>query len=363
MRNMLTSAVGLVMVAALSLPASAGAESEVTALAGSAQALACPTTTLCYAVAELGPLERSQTGVVTIVGGHEKRYQRVRSAFSLSGISCPTSGFCLAVGSTPSLVRGVLVEVRNGKIAKTSQLPWVPDVVDCPSAEGCVIVGHTMVHRNKIVFNTLLVAVVSGTTVKAFHEQRFSGKSVGAAGLSCASTSACELAGSTEPGGHYFFEAIGAGATLGSPHFSQLLDTDNDVGVACPAGQSICYLTGRSLSAPQGVLYSATIGGSTLTQVSTFNAELFHLSCLTVAQCTGAGDGVSFETGPAGPPPALDTFTNGQPGPVQEQFPGLLRPIDGGGFTDVVTTSATTWSAIAPSATKRKTAFIRGTIS
>lgn len=353
--------IGVLAGAMLALPVTAAA-ATTTGTVLQSDSVACPTTTVCYTTAGRKPPGRTlagiQAGVQTVVNGRETAFRVIKPAFAMSGISCPTSGFCLAVGTTFAF-RGILVQVSHGRVTKERQLPWEPDYVDCPSADHCVIVGQTTAYRN----HTIKAAVVDGTTVTRSSTHRFSSKEAAASALSCASVSACELAGETQPGAHYFFENIGANAKLGTPHFSQLLNTDNTVGIACPLGQSTCYLTGinHSPGAAVGALYSATIGGSTLAQVSTFAAELFHLSCLTLTHCTGGGIGPP-ELGPVAPHPAVVTFTNGQPGPV-EQFPGLPTAGYGGGFVGVDTTSANTWVGIAESSQKSKTAFIRGTTS
>lgn len=328
------------------LVASAGATTTVTRIGGADYGLACPTRTLCYTLGN----SKAHGELITVAGHRETRHQAVAKARYLYDISCPSSRFCLAVGTTSS-DHGILVNVRHGTVADQVVLPWIPTLVACPAADRCVIAGGA-----RHVATAIEVALTSGTSVRTQHKSRLpaSAKQVNAEALSCASLSACELLGETQPssGPHDFLESVGAGATPGRPQFSRVLNTFSGAGLACPLHQDTCYVTGLIVGFSGGALYSVRIGGTSLTRVSTYSGTLYQLACVTLARCTGAGDS-SSSTGTIVVP-----FMHGHPGHATHFHMPQLS--DGGGFRAVAMGSTSSWTAIGGSKASRKTTLVRG---
>jgi hypothetical protein len=99
-------------------------------------AVACPTTTTCYAVGYLNGSSSTSGAVVTITNGVPSSAQTVSGTGTLTGIACPTPDTCLALGGISGGT--AVVPIVDGTVGtvQTDTGPSLQDI-DCPSANQC----------------------------------------------------------------------------------------------------------------------------------------------------------------------------------------------------------------------------------
>jgi hypothetical protein len=349
----------VVLLVTLALPAASAARTTVKHLRGSYGGLACATAKTCFTL--------SERGVTTLVNGSAKRSRVLPRFKSTRAISC-AGDYCEIVGTATSKGRGVVVVLSHGKLGKARLLPLVPDVVSCPAAGDCIVAGGALGPAGEL--TTIAAAeVVDGKLIaksRYVFARKVSAPSVLA--LSCSSPSACELVGDVlaEPAGGSanFLIGLGSRAKIGRPYFAASGDADllsGAGGLACPIGTQTCYVTGVPRSQAQaddgmGVLYSVSVGGRSLRRVSTVQAGLDVISCLSLRYCIAGA--VDQSTGT----PGVIGFTNGKPG-VLHLFGALesllVNPY--AGFTGLARTTMVRFIGLGPSASSG-TEVVLGTV-
>jgi hypothetical protein len=86
--------------------------------------------------------------VVLRAGGPNGPVRAVPGTRTLSSITCPATGNCIAVGSASGIGPGVVVEVaRDGTPGPVRAVPGVNTLLDvaCPTATTCIATGHLSV--------------------------------------------------------------------------------------------------------------------------------------------------------------------------------------------------------------------------
>lgn len=196
----------------------------------------------------------------------------------LSGVSCPSAGFCMAVGQVgPSyLTEGEfsvapLADSMDGG-SWTSHPAPVPagstagalDGVSCTSATACVAVGTTTDASG----TWPLVEVWNGTAWAIAAVSAPTGATAGSlAAVSCTSAASCVAVGS-------FTTSTGADPALGGPFVPLVAQWDGTAWTSqsapVPAGAATAALTGLSCTSPTACV---AVGSSSTTAPG--NAELY----------------------------------------------------------------------------------------
>ncbi len=287
----------------LQLPALAAAQS-VTATAtvhgATLDAVSCPRTTLCIAVGA----RKTAHGVAPLAEkwtGHRWVVQSIAVPRSgqadLTGVSCPTSKDCTAIGEAiGSRTRvGLFAEQWNGTKWHISQSGNPRGVkqgnlaaVSCARSSYCVAVGSSQPGKKETALSErwngsswkmLKAAAVSGSVVLA--DVSCTGTfcmAVGQAGRSLLHVTAEQLTGST-------WTARTVPAPAGS-NFSSLY------GVWC-SGQSYCLAVGQTQGTFNGAVAYVYNGGWSRQTVSGKNQILFGISCTGPARCMAVGSGLT----------------------------------------------------------------------
>ena len=155
-------------------------------------AIACPSTTTCYAVGENSSYDGG-TILATTNSGSTWSAQTVPSGTRfLNGIACTSTSTCYAVGQNSSLDGGIIFTTTNSGSTWSSQT--VPSGtrslfgVACPSARTCYAVGENSSSSGGII----LVTTNSGST---WSTQTVPSGTALLSGIACTSTTACYAAG------------------------------------------------------------------------------------------------------------------------------------------------------------------------
>ncbi len=104
--------------------------------------IACPTSSLCYAVGQAGPLGPGV--VVPITNGAPGVVQKVAVTRTLYGITCPTSDTCFAVGTDTAGSTGMVLAITNGGLGDVQSAPGSKTLrsIACPTSDTCYAVGE-----------------------------------------------------------------------------------------------------------------------------------------------------------------------------------------------------------------------------
>ncbi len=111
-------------------------------------AIACPTSTACYAVGKNVLANGTATGaVVSIANGSVVDVQPVPGTHELYGIACSTSDTCFAAGNndlSPKSSAGVVVSLTSGSVDYVQSVAAASILrgIACPSSTLCVAVGQ-----------------------------------------------------------------------------------------------------------------------------------------------------------------------------------------------------------------------------
>ena len=224
---------------------------------------------------------------------------------SLGGVSCPSASFCMAVGGyyTSSGGGGQLAYTWNGSAWSVVTVPALPagdadpsfDGVSCPSAGFCMAVGsyYTSSGGGGLFADTWNGSAWSAVTVPALP----TGASGSLTGVSCPIASSCMAVGS------YYSSSAGGQLTdtwngsTWSAVATPALPTGASgslTGVSCPIASS-CMAVGSYYSSSAGGQLADTWNGSTWSAVAVPSAptgarySLDELSCTSTTFCVGVG--------------------------------------------------------------------------
>jgi photosystem II stability/assembly factor-like uncharacterized protein len=336
---------------------------------GQLDAVSCASAKRCWAVGVAGPDPASPTGATVIVatrdGGASWQAQHSAGASppQLSGVSCPSTTECMAVGSTGASLPGsgvVLTTSDGGATWSPATVPANALAVTSVTCDGpaCVAIvsdgtstwsalttdfGQTWQRAGTLptafVPGNDLLCTPIGTCLVAGYVPTGSGHGTGAIALStdgghtwapatvpsgsgvlqsvaCTSTASCVAAGTTSstvsdvvPAKGQLLRSTDGGHTWTT--VSAALPVDDVYAVACPSAQQ-CAMVGTKWTGfpavATGALAQSLNGGQTFRASSGAYVPLTltALSCPTVAGCVAVGgDTVARLTlVPAGHPPA-----------------------------------------------------------
>ena len=320
---------------------------------GDLGAISCATARRCWAVGEASPDAAAHPGSATVIvatrnGGRSWHAQHVAggSTPELSGVSCPTTRDCIAVGSDgASLPGGVVVATTNGGAT------WTPVssptgaltvmAVSCSSVSACLAVvsdGSSLWSATSTDFGQAwqregtmpssflasndLSCTTGGPCLVAGYVPTGTGTGEGAVALSddggqtwslasvpagvgvlrsatCSSASACLAAGSTSaalidivPAKGALLDSADGGHTwqpvTGSPPVADVFDME------CPSSK-VCAMVGtiwegNPAVGTGGVAQSGDAGATfSLSSAAYVPLTLTALSCPTAATCFAAG--------------------------------------------------------------------------
>jgi photosystem II stability/assembly factor-like uncharacterized protein len=272
--------------------------------AGNAQpsALACPTARRCIAVggrtagaSTTGAAVRSEDGGRnwTVISNLP------RGVGQLASISCPTLGFCMAVGSAVDQSFGVaVVSTRFGRHWKVVALPPGEKslgLVTCSAQTHCIAVGG-----GPSGFATTIITTSNGgrTWETASVPSAITSQGIpGASGISCPGVAQCFIVGdSVVPDGGpsgYIWTSADGGAHWSTETLP--LDTNFLNAISCVT-TAHCVVVGGGVLPRGGVVRSiltTSNGGQTWVSqvVPTLAAGLSGVSCSTADECTAVGGG------------------------------------------------------------------------
>ena len=229
----------------------------------------------------------------------------------LTGVSCPTKSFCVAVGETRDGNRGVaLVTTNSGRGWTHLSLPRGEGslaLVSCRSVSNCVLVGGgpfggatviTTTNGGKSWAQTRLPQAPPGTDISE--------------GISCPSTRCFIVGGYTledgTPSGLIF-----TSSNSGKLWTSQSLPsgTTGLLGISCRTPTS-CVVVGGGYGGVGGIILTTTDAGETWTPRSEPVAAsgLESVSCPAIDRCVAAGNSPSA-TSPSGIRPVVATTSDG----------------------------------------------------
>ena len=229
----------------------------------------------------------------------------------LTGVSCPTKRFCVAVGETPDGSRGVALVTRNfGREWTHLSLPRGEGglaLVSCRSVNNCVLVGGLLNGA------TVITTTDGGKSwAQTSLPQAPPGRDI-SEGISCPSSTRCFIVGGfTEgdgtPSGLAFTSADG-----GKRWTSQSLPsgTTGLFGVSCRT-PTTCVVVGGGYGGVDGIVLTTTDAGETWTPRSQPAAVsgLQNVSCPTLDQCVATGSSPSASSPPV-PQPMVATSSDG----------------------------------------------------
>lgn len=226
-------------------------------------AVACPTTIVCFAVG-------SQTIIATTNGGASWSVQHPGLTASLNGISCPSATICYAVGDG-----GVILATTNGGVTWISQDSGGAGSlygVSCPSVTTCFASGG----RGDFTKGTQIVSTTNGGATWALLDTTGVDGYVHY-GISCPAPNICI--------------AVGPASIARTADGGQTWDWNGIIGanlngISCPTS-STCVAVGDS-----GAIETTTNGGTSWAAAPGIPPALFRaVSCPNTNTCAVAGDG------------------------------------------------------------------------
>lgn len=273
----------------------------------SLDAVACPSPATCYAVGFGGG---SYDGVIvaTTDGGTTWRSQSTPvggddTSGYLSGVACPSTTTCYAVGSDEGTSTADILATTNGGATWMAQVPAAQEVnqarslaaVACSSVADCLAVGS----------DGLLSTTDGGTTWN--NEDDLLGVALGGEpdGVACPSATTCYVvAGGTS-------KNIVVTTDGGTTWTVRTLSSPTSLtGVACPSTTECFAVAGTgSIASPHSAFLAATTDGATTWDTATLPGGLdglFGVACASTDECDAvgvtspSGDGVVIATTDAG---------------------------------------------------------------
>jgi hypothetical protein len=295
---------------------------EVTAV----NAVACPTQTTCIGVGFLNQNSLT-TNVLGISrnshGWHRQTMAEPNNAATwLTGVACPTSKECVAVGrfDTPTFAAPI-AETRRFGTWSIQAVPWPANTggawltaIACPAADLCIAVGNysfgggAEVDPNVLPFAdewngttwTMLPAVsIPPNQLDAFLN-----------GIACISVTSCVAVGYTDNGaGDSVLIEAWNGATWSAQPATVSTDALDPrlASVSCASG-TLCFASGYEghTQGPQTALVEGWNGSTWSVQPapSSYQGDLTGVSCASTVFCMATGD--ILNAGPGIGPSALE---------------------------------------------------------
>jgi hypothetical protein len=283
---------------------------------GTLSAVSCPGANNCVAVGSYAAPNGQAAPLIARLNGQTWTAQAApvpadTSTGSLSGVSCPSATFCVAVGkvSTPSFVQHAIIDTWNGQTWKVSQpLPFrlnpALSGVSCTSTTVCVAVGsfQSGAKANRYPISlTWNGKTWSGHAIPApYIPYPYKATTTGA--VHCINSTRCVMVATQQSalgpvprtptwqtpyasewnGSSWTSKPLPGGFTQNGQDSARL------TAVACPTA-TMC-LTGGSNVGPAGLLtYS---GGTWAATPSTGSGNWSSISCSTATSCRAVGSGV-----------------------------------------------------------------------
>lgn len=264
-------------------------------------AIACATSTTCYAVGEQGFGTPNDVGIIVpITNGVAGAVETVPGTYQLLGIACSGAAVCFAVGVSSAVPEtGVLMSITNGAggslqtVTGTGQL----DAVACASTTMCYAVGY---------FSAACNGKICGAVVPIMNGSPGEAQPVAGAffldGIACPSNNTCLAVGWADASS-FTFNGVVVPVTNGTPGPIQTASgTTGPDGVAC-SSSSACFAVGNTTNSNDaacpsgstscGVLVPVTNGALGSSQIIPGTQELFGATCSSGATCYAAGLGSS----------------------------------------------------------------------
>lgn len=243
--------------------------------------------------------ERSGAVVVLHATGGNGPLRPVPGTQSLSGITCPQAGNCVAVGQGDT--GAVVVDVDpTGTPGAVRTVPAASDVHDvaCPTAQTCIATGQVWQSMDFYPYSRSFPVFVVITDGQPAPAQRFPRGADRLIGISCPSATTCLAAG------------IGRLAVLSEVNGTwstslKFVTTDSGYptdGISCPSS-SMCYTTAASQDGPgspsRPAMMSVSPDGTAgpVLVLSERPGILYAISCSGVGACTVVGQDTSTSQG------------------------------------------------------------------
>ncbi len=254
-------------------------------------AIACPTSTECYAA---GIGQNGIGAVVPINSGTPGTPQAVSGTALLAAIACPTSTECYAVGANANGY-GVIVPIDNGTVGTAETVSAASENglsgIACSSSTECYAVGTEMTASStKFNITGIIVPIDNGTvgtaeTVSAASENELSG-------ITCSSSTTCYATGAEMTALSASSNTTGIIVPIdnGTPGTPQAVSgTALLTGITCPSSTT-CYAVGTD-SGGAGTVVSMAISGSTVTTSTTYTwaGVPYAIACTSTTSCESSG--------------------------------------------------------------------------
>jgi hypothetical protein len=268
--------------------------------------VSCPTTTSCVAVGYSGPSSAPTTLVESWNGTSwsivTSPNRTGTGGSELLGVSCTAATSCVAVGvSGKSSASKTLVESWNGTSWSIVTSPNGTDTaasslqaVSCSAATSCVAVGGSM----SPVENDTLTEVWNGTSWSIVASPNAAGANLSElTGVSCSSATTCVAVGrfSTSAGNQTLAE-IWNGASwsiTATANPTGAFDSQLN-GVSCPAASTTCFAVGSYDTDSAGKTLVELWNGTSWSVMSSPNpslqSSLSGVSCPATTACDAVGD-------------------------------------------------------------------------
>ena len=266
------------------------------------QAVSCTTSTFCVAVGTTSVADGSVIEQWNGTTWAPVSTPGLTGEPSLHGVSCVGTGFCAAVGATQA---GVLLAQQWNGTTWSDSTPVVPpsstasllNAVSCSSATNCEAVGTSTTGG----VTTALVEQWNGTAWTIVTTPAVTGASASALrGVSCSGPSFCAATGSSQTGTVTSTLAElwngSSWSIVASPNGSTATGATNDLAAVSCVGASFCQAVGSfSDGVNPGRTYAAQWNGSTWAQVSTPNVsgtepdQLQGVECFSPTTCSAVG--------------------------------------------------------------------------
>lgn len=253
--------------------------------------VSCPNTSSCWAIGS------ATTGAPAIAattdGGKSWKPQTLPTGIlGLSGVSCPTARDCFVVAGSQSGAF-VIATTDGGRVWKPQPLPhktFSLTGISCASTSHCSAVGDTASYP---------IAIGTSNGGKSWKVQTLPKGLNELNAVSCASISRCWAVGNNYAQGT---AAIVATTDAGRTWRSQAVPADIGVlwAVSCKSTAD-CLVSGSSTTTGSGEILSTTTSGKAWSAIRVATSSgLIGLSCSTTSDCTVAGYAAQPEATPVG---------------------------------------------------------------
>ncbi|HEX2023887.1 MAG TPA: hypothetical protein VHF00_04240 [Acidimicrobiales bacterium] len=243
-------------------------------------------------------LSSQDVGAVVVLraSGPSGPVRPVPGTTTLSSITCPASGSCIAVGSAGGLGPGVVVEVgRDGTPGLARPVPGVNGLLDvaCPTATTCIATGLQSVDLPAYPYLGSVprfTIIENGQPGPVRDFPRRTGRAIG---IACPNATTC-LAAFT--GGFVVLRQID-GAWTTTVRFASTSGGRSTEEISCPSS-TICYATAvvfissgsGSYGVPAIMPVSADGVPGPLQALSSQSGNAYNISCVPGRACTVVGE-------------------------------------------------------------------------